>query len=213
MGYLGEQAAPHRGQRLSKLDYGRFLAASLAHLLIHQQDAVGLVTFDTGLRRYIPARSRPSHLRVILQELHGTGAGGESALAPVFHDIAERIHRRSMVVIISDLFDEPERIINALHHFRYRKHEVLVLHVMAEEELTFPFEGQIAFRDLERPDYELRLDPKAVRAEYLDQVRRFLHTIGTACGRMDIDYVPLSTGRSFDAALARYLAQRKSRAR
>lgn len=213
MGYAGTRAAQRDGLPLSKFDYGRYLAASLAHLMLHQQDAVGLVTFDVEMRRYIPARSRISHLRSILEELHDTMPGSETALAPVFHDIAERIHRRGLVIIISDLLDDPEEIVKALHHFRYRKHEVIVLHVMAEEELTFPFEGQILFRDLERSSRRVQFDVRAIRAQYLDEVRQFIRQIQLGCGQMSIDYVPLSTGLSFDAALAQYLAHRRGMAR
>jgi len=212
MGYTGAKAARHDGRRLSKFEYGRLLAASLAHLMIHQQDAVGLVTFDTQIRRYIPARSRVSHLRIILSELSRTAPGAETALAPIFHDIAERAHRRGLIVLISDLFDEPDEILTALHHFRYRKHEVLLLHVLAEEELTFPFDNASIFHDLEPPGRRVRVDGRALRAEYLQQVRRFLRRIEMACGQMNIDYVPLSTRRDFDVALAHYLAARKSRA-
>jgi len=211
MRYTGQQAARHDGRLLSKFEYAQFLAASLAHLMVHQQDAVGCVTFDTRVRRYIPSRARVSHLRVILQELADTRPGGETALAPIFHDIAERAHRRGLIIIISDLFDDAEEILNALHHFRYRKHEVLVLHVMAEEELTFPFDRWSQFRDLEFDARRVQLDPRSVRAEYLDRVRRFVRRLETGCGEMDVDYVPLSTKRSFDVALAHYLANRKGR--
>ncbi len=211
MRYVGREAARHDGHRLSKFAYGRFLAASLAHLMINQQDAVGLVTFDTAVRRYIPSRSRVSHLRTILEELVRTEPGAESALAPVFHDIAERAHRRGLIVIISDLFDDPKEILNALHHFRYRKHEVLVLHVMAEEEITFPFDRWSQFRDLELESRRVQLDPRSVRSEYLRRVREFIREIEYGCGRMDVDYVQLSTRRSFAIALAHYLAGRKMR--
>jgi len=211
MRYTGQEAARHDGRRLSKFEYGRYLAASLAHLMINQQDAVGVVTFDTEVRRYIPSRSRISHLRVCLEELAGAEPGGESDLAPVFHDIAERIHRRGLVVVISDLFDDPREILNALHHFRYRKHEVLVLHVMAEEELTFPFDRWSQFRDLELPTRRVQLDPRSVRASYLEHVSDFIKEIRAGCGRMDVDYVQLSTKRSFAVALAHYLASRRMR--
>ncbi len=213
MRYVGQQAAKHDGRPLSKFQYGQYLAASLAHLMIHQQDAVGLVTFDTKVRRYIPSRARVSHLRGILQELSQTEPGEETALAPIFHDIAERAHRRGMIVVISDLFDNPDEILSAFHHFRYRKHEVLVLHVMAEEELTFPFDRWSQFHDLEVDSRRIQLDPRAVRAEYLDRVRQFIHKIEVGCGQMDVDYVPLSTKRSFDVALAHYLANRRGRTR
>src|ERR1035437_225332 len=117
MAYTGKLAAKHGGKAVSKFVYGQYLSASLAHLMIHQQDAVGLATFDTQVRRYIPSRSRVSHLRAILEELAGTVAGSETNLSPILHDLAERVHRRGLVVIISDLFDDPEAVLNALHHF------------------------------------------------------------------------------------------------
>jgi uncharacterized protein (DUF58 family) len=213
MRYAGTQAAQHNGRPLSKFEYAQFLAATLTHLMIHQQDAVGLVTFDTKIRRYIPTRSRASHLRVILQELAQTEPGGETAPAPIFHDIAERAHRRGMIIIISDLFDDPEEIMSALHHFRYRKHEIMVLHVMAEEELTFPFEKWSLFRDLELDSRRIQLDPRSIRSEYLSRVNAFIKRLEQGCGQMDVDYVPLSTKRSFDEALAHYLATRRSKAK
>ncbi len=213
MAYRGDLAAEHNCERLSKFQYAQYLAATLAHLMINQQDAVGLATFDTHVRRYIPARSRASHLRVILRELAGASPGEESSLAPVFHDLADRIHRRGLVVIISDLFDESGEILKALHHFRYRKHEVLLLHVMAEEELTFPFDRWSLFRNLERSAHQLRLDPLAVKSEYLHRVQKFIRRLEIGCGQMDIDYVQLSTKNSFELALAHYLAHRMSRAK
>lgn len=211
MRYAGERGARQDGRVLSKFEYGQFLAASLAHLMIHQQDAVGLVTFDRAVKRYIPARSRASHLQTLLRELAAVEPGQDTALATVFHDIAERIHRRGLVVVISDLFDDAEALLQALHHFRYRKHEVLVLHVLAEEELSFPFESWSVFHDLEHSNREVMLDPRAVRAEYLAQIRRFLEQIETGCGQMNVDYVAMPTGRSFDQALAAYLANRRGR--
>ena len=213
MGYGGRLAARHRGKSLNKFQYGQYLAAALAYLMINQQDAVGLATFDTAVRRYIPARSRGSHLRVILQELAGTSPGAESSLAEIFHDLAERVHRRGLIIIISDLFDRIADILNALHHFRYRKHEVLLLHVMAEEELTFPFDRWSVFRDLELSGHQLQLDPLAVKSEYLARVRQFIRRLEIGCGQMDIDYVQLSTKNGFELALAHYLAHRMSRGR
>ena len=209
MRYRGDLAAKADGRMLSKFDYARLLAASLAHLMIHQQDAVGLATFDTRIRRHIPPRSRPGHLRVLLGELCDAQCGRETAIAPILHDIAERSRRRGLMVLISDLLDDPEEILQALHHFRYRRHEVIVLHVMAEEELTFPFERQSEFRDLERPSGRAQVDPRAIRAEYLDQVRRHVGLIEQGCGRMKVDYVGLSTRYDFDEALSRYLAKRR----
>jgi len=210
MKYTGDSAARRHGARLSKFEYGQFLAASLAHLMIHQQDAVGLVTFDTAIRRYIPPRSRSSHLRSILEELDATTPGEETSLPPIFHDIAERIHRRGLIIIISDLFDDPDEMVKALHHFRYRKHEVIVLHIMAEEEFSFPFDRWSLFRDLEVAGQKVQLDPRSIRAAYLDEIQRFVGGIERGCGQMNIDYVPMTTRRDFDVALVTYLARRRS---
>ena len=211
MAYTGALASSRRGRRLSKFDYGRYLAASLLHLMIHQQDAVGMVTFDTAVRRYLPSRGRASHLRILLEELHNTEPGGETAIAPILHDIAERIKRRGLVIIISDLFDDPAEILKALHHFRFRKHEVILLHVMADEELSFPFEKWSRFEDLEISANSLELDPKAIRAAYLDEVQGFVSAIREGCGEMRVEYVPLNTNKDFDVALLDYLAGRMRR--
>jgi hypothetical protein len=152
-------------------------------------------------------------MRAILEDLHGTEPGGETAPAPILHDVAERIHRRSMVIVISDLFGDAAELVRALHHFRYRKHEVIVLHVMAEEERSFPFEGQMEFRDLEASFQDLQLDARSIRAEYLDELRQFVDTIEEGCGRMRADYVPVSTAEPFDDALARCLVNRRMPAR
>ena len=211
MSYTGSKAARIDGRPLSKFAYAQHLAACLAYMLIHQQDAVGLVTFDDRIRRYIPARSRTSHLTVVLGELARTESLAETAIAPIFHDIAERVHRRGLVIVISDLFDDPDDLLQALHHFRFRKHEVMLLHVMAEEELTFPFSATSMFEDLELPENQLQLDPRAIRAEYLDRVRAHIDTLEKGCGQMAVDYVPMSTATPFDEALANYLAARRGR--
>lgn len=209
MKYTGDESALHQNRRLSKFEYAQYLAASLTHLMINQQDAVGLVTFDTEIRRYLPARSRTNYLRTLLEEISNTHAGDETSIAPIFHDIAERVHRRGLIIIISDLFDDPHEMLKALHHFRFRKHEVVVFHVMAEEELTFPFEKWSLFRDMENVENKIELDPRSVRAAYLDEVRTFVSTIEKGCGQMTIDYVPVSTKRPFDVALTSYLAHRR----
>lgn len=211
MGYTGGRASSRGGRQLSKFNYGRYLAATLLHLMIHQQDAVGLVTFDTVVRRHLPARGRASHLRVLLEELHNTEPGGETSIAPILHEVAERIKRRGLVIIISDLFDDPVEILKALHHFRFRKHEVLLMHVMADEELTFPFDKWSLFEDLETPASRLELDPRAVRAAYLDEVRAFVDAIRKGCGEMRAEYIPLNTINDFDQSLLEYLAGRMRR--
>ena len=208
MAYRGEQAAEQDGRRLSKFEYAQYIAAVLSYLLIGQQDAVGMVTFDSAIRSYIPARSRASQVRTILEQIDTTQPGNETALSDIFHDIAERIPRRGLVIILSDLFDNTENLLKALHHFRYRRHEVIVMHIMAEEELHFPFDSFTEFKDLESVR-QLEVDPKTIRASYLDRVRRFLADISAGCGEIRADYLPLSTKKPFDRALSDYLARRK----
>ena len=211
MSYTGDRAAAIDDQPVSKFDYARYLAASLTYLLVNQQDAVGLVTFDTEVRKYVPARSSARHIRVLLQEMDQVEPAEDTSLGPIFHDIAERVHRRGLVVIISDLFDDVEALTDALHHFRYRKHEVILLHVMADEELTFPFDRWSDFRDLEVAGVHEELDPLTVRAEYLQRVQEFINRVESECGQMEVDYVPMNTKVPFDVALAGFLATRQQR--
>lgn len=209
MAYAGDAAAARGGRPCSKFDYARHIAAMLGYLLIGQQDAAGLVTFDTKIRTYLPARARASQVRGILETLEKTEPGGETGLADIFHDIAERIPRRGLVVILSDLYDDPEALIKALHHFRYRRHEVLLFHIVAEEELTFPFDTFTKFRDLEQAGNLLPIDPRTIRATYLERMRGFLADIEAACGRMKIDYVRMNTRVPYDEALSAYLMKRR----
>lgn len=209
MSYAGDRAAQIDGKPVSKFDYARYLAASIAYLLVHQQDAVGLVSFDTEIKHQLPSRSNARHLRTLLTAIDGLEAGGETDMGPIFDDIAEQVHRRSLIVILSDLFGDVERLIQALHHFRFRRHEVMLLHVMADEELTFPFDSWSDFRDLETPGSHEQLDPATVRAEYLERVRNHVQRIETACGQLKIDYVPMNTRTPFDTALASFLASRR----
>ena len=210
MAYSGSLAAQIDDKPVSKFEYARYVAAALSYLLVNQQDAVGLVSFDTTITNYIPSRSNARHMRLLLNTLDDLQPGGETELAPIFDDIAERIHRRSLVIVISDLFGDLETLIKSLHHFRYRRHEVILMHVMAEEELTFPFDKWSNFRDLENPSVHEELDPRTVRADYLDRVREHTSRIEMACGQMEIDYVPMSTRVPFDVALSGFLATRRS---
>ena len=209
MEYTGSSAAKINGVALSKLSYAKHLAAALSYLYIKQGDAVGLATFDKELRSYVRAGSRPSQVRRILEELHTTKAGKDTDVGTVLHGVAERIPKRGLVVLISDFFDEPDKIIEALHHFDYRQHELVIFHLLAEEELTFPFKSFQRFRDLEGVQEMLRIDPQAVRAAYLEKMRDFVKRIDSACGKMRADYVPVNTKVSLRDTLLRYLGGRK----
>lgn len=208
MSYRGEAAAPVEGVVPSKFEYGRYLAAALAYLLVHQQDAVGLMTFDNRPRRYIPAAARTSQVRHVLEEMLRTEPGGESALSSVLHEVAERIHRGGVVFIISDLFDSVPALIKALHHFRHCRHEVVVFHVMADEELTFPFSNFTYFQSLEVQGRTIVVDPHTLKARYLERVESFVREVKRACGELNADYVPMNTAQSYEALLSGYLSRR-----
>jgi uncharacterized protein (DUF58 family) len=197
---------------VSKYDYACMTAAALAYLTLHQQDSVGFVTFDSQLRTFLKPSSQPSHLKEIVHFMN-RGCGGEkTSLGPIFHELAERIARRSIVVVLSDLFDEPASILAGLKHLRYRRHEVVALHVMDGYELDFPFQESTLFRGLEgMPD--LLTDPRALRDGYLEQVNGFVDELRRGCRNQNIDYVGLRTDSNLGVALSSYLAHRLARSR
>ena len=210
MAYAGGAASEFNGARLSKFDYARFLAAGMSYMLSGQQDAVGLALFDSSLRKYLPAKAQNSQVRHILELVDGAKCGGDTSIAPVFDEIAERIPSRGLVIIISDLFDpDTDALLRALHHFNHRGHEIVVLHTMADEELHFTFDGHMHFQDLES-DSRLMLDAKAIRAGYLEQVNQFLKKIGDGVRKMNADYVPINTKTPFEDVLTEYLSRRRS---
>ena len=192
----------------SKFDYAATLAASLTFLLQRQQDAVGLVTFDTQVRQNLPPRTHSRHLKLILQELAQVSLENATDTSAAFQQLAEQIRKRSLVILISDLLVDVPILLNTLNHFRYRRHEMIVFHVLHQDELTFPFQLNTRFRGLEN-ETEIMTQPRALRRSYLDAMGRFLKKIRAACTSSGIDYVQLSTADPLDAALARYLAFRQ----
>jgi uncharacterized protein (DUF58 family) len=196
-------------RRMSKLVYGSYLAASLAYLMAFQHDAVGLITYDTGVRDQVPPRQGPGHLRVLMEKLEQTNPGGETSLSTTFHQLAESIKRRALVVVISDLFDDPAKLVEALKHFRHKKHEVVVFHVLDPAELTFPFDDVTRIEDME-DRREVISDPRAFRKAYLEELAKFLETVRSGCQAAQIDYALAETGQPFDRFLGTYLARRQS---
>ena len=204
----GSMAYRGAADAISKFRYAQFVAACLCYLVLHQRDSTGLVTFDTAVRQYLLAKSHPTHLMRLLRALDETRPASESGVAPILHEVADRVPRRGMVVVVSDLFDRGEALIDALHHLRHRRHEVLLLQVMADDELTFPFRKWSLFENLERPGHRLRLDPALTRAQYLDNLNRHQKAIRDAAARLNVSHVLLNTSRPFDEALTAYLAAR-----
>lgn len=208
MKYTGEHAAEIDGVARSKFDYARYLTAALSYLYIKQGDGAGLVTFDSEVRHHLRPASRPSQVRRILDTLWETTPGTDTHVSGVLHEVAEKIPRRGLVVVVSDFFDDPKAMVEALHHFDFRQHELVLFHVLAEEELTFPFKNFQRFRDLEKVEPMLKIDPQAVRAAYLERLRGFVKTMEDAAGNLRADYVPVTTKTPLRETLIRYLGRR-----
>lgn len=214
MKYSGDQSVAVGGSKhISKFEYARYLAAALTYLLIRQQDAVGLVTFADGIKKYLRAAAKPSQIKLILEELRNTEPGADTHCADTFDEIAERIPSRGLVVVISDLFDDAEKIQKALHHFRWKNHELVVFHLMAEEELTFPFQKFDEFKCLEIAGRRVNIDPATIRASYLERVQEHLKAMEVACGQMEADYVPVNTKIPVEQTLYSYFTDRKAGSR
>src|SRR3954454_17888824 len=197
---------------VSKLQYAQFVAAALAYMVIQQQDSVGLATFDDTVRRYIKPAGQPTHLKELLHVMDITPAREKSDLGVVFHDLAERFKKRGVVAIFSDLFDEVPRVIAGLKHFRHRRHEVIVFHILDPAELEFPFRQTTLFKGMEGLP-EILTEPHALRRAYKAEIGAYLAEMRKGCQMINIDYVPLRTDHDLDGPLASYLASRSMRVR
>lgn len=202
---------------ISKLEYGAYLSASLHYLMIKQRDATGLITFDEKIHTIMSPKSTSSYLRRILVVLEQTASSDpeprRTSAGSVLSEVAERIGRRSLVVVITDLFEnvgEHDALLKALRHLRYRGHEVLVFHVLeSETERRFRFpDVPMVFRDMETGE-EISLQPAQIRANYEEAVRSFSERFRRRCLEYNIDFVELDTSESYDTALLAYLNRRK----
>jgi len=195
----------------SKLTYATRLAACLAYLMLSQQDSVGLVTFDTKVRRYIPPRAQTRHLQVLVNELEAARTGGETELAQVFHDLVPRLQRRGLVVVLSDCFGDVQGILSALAHLRHARHEIVIFQIWDRDELEFPFKSWTRFDCLEVDDKRHLVDPNHLRESYLANLETFRGELKQGCHRNRIDLVPMVTDQPYAEALAHYLTLRMRR--
>ncbi len=195
---------------LTKLQYGACLAAALAWLVIGQRDAVGLITFDERIRLRMPARARPSHLHQILITLDQLRASSRSNVAKPLEQLADALDKRGMVVLVSDLLDEPADVVRGLKFLRARGMDVVVFHLLDQAELTFPFEQPMTFRDMESAEEVLAV-PAAVRDHYLQELDRLKTQYADELRAAGIDYTLVSTATPLDAALLSYLHARQRR--
>ncbi|MDH3584561.1 MAG: DUF58 domain-containing protein [Phycisphaerae bacterium] len=199
----------YEGSGVSKHHYATRLAASLGYLMLQQQDSVGLVTFDTKVRKYLPPRGRPAHLSNIIDTLDASGTGGETELGSVFHDLVPKIHRRGLVIIISDCFGDVAQMMRALAHLRHARHDILIFQIWDPDELEFPFRNWTRFDSLELSDHRLMIDPVHLRNAYMDNLEKYRAELKQGCHRHRIDLVPMTTAQPYAEALAYYLALRK----
>ncbi|MBN2450337.1 MAG: DUF58 domain-containing protein [Lentisphaeria bacterium] len=191
----------------SKLEYGCRLAACLAYFMNGQRDPTGLAVFDTGIRTMLPPSLRQAHLQRLLTELDQTVPGGETNVAAPLHSLAESLRRRGMIILISDLLDDTDAVLSALQHFRFLGHDVLVLQVMDNAELTFRFTSMTEFSDLETGATVL-VSAEGMRTTYLEELGRFLRFYEKGCAAIRADYKLFDTATPLEIALSEYLYRR-----
>lgn len=202
----------YRGTKgIQKFDYARKLAASIAYLLMSQQDAVGLVTFDSKLREFIPNRTRITHLHHLLDAMVKTKPGKETGLANVIESLAMRLKRRGLVILISDLFDDAPALLRAIGVLRRKGHEILVFQLWDRDELEFPFGTWSRFENLENDEDFLLLDPAVVRQRYMTVLEDWRKAMSEGLRKHEVDVVPMVTDEPHTEALRKYLALRLRR--
>ncbi len=197
-------------QELSKFDYGVCLAAALCYLMIHQQDPVGLVTFDTKIRDSLPPRSRRSQLGALLALLANLKPTGQTAIAHCMQQLGAMLHHRSLVMLFSDLLEDPDEVMKSLQMLRHGGHDVILFHILDAAEVQFPFSGMIEFEEPESNE-TLRVDADSFKSDYLEELADFRENYRETCFQSRIDYVPLDTSMQFDKALMEYLVSRRAR--
>ena len=193
---------------VTKLEYASYLAGALAYLMNRQRDAVGLLTFDDRIRELMPTSARPGHLRSLLVTLERLQLGERTDVSKPLGDLVQAISKRGLVVLISDLLDDPEKVIDGLKHFRYRGTDVIVFQVLDPHELSFPFEQAARFRDLETQD-EVVAVPGSVRESYKARINALVEQYRTVLGQNGIDYCLLETSQPLETGLLSYLQTRR----
>jgi uncharacterized protein (DUF58 family) len=200
-----------QGAALSKGEYASSVAAALGWLVIQQQDAVGLATFDSQIRTLLRPSGSPSHLEQVLHVMESAAAGKKTAAGPIFHELAERLTKRGVVVVLSDFFDDVNSLVAGLKHFRHRRHDVVLFHVLDPAEIDFNLAGPTQFKGLEEFP-AVQADPSVIRRAYLKEFAAFQQSLQQACRTQQIDYVLMRTDQPVDVALTSFLAARRRRA-
>lgn len=193
---------------VTKLEYASYIAGSLIYLMLKQRDAVGLCVMDDEIRTYLPPSSRSTYLKILLERMEDITPGGNTNLSSNFHDLAERIHRRGLIIILSDLLEDPEKVIKGLKHFRHKEHEIVVFHILDPLELSFDFPDEASFTDMESGE-RIDVDPLHIRKDYKIKMKSFLDTYKKGCRKNNIDYYQLTTSTNLAKALENFLIKRK----
>ena len=198
----------YRSKNISKLEYASYLTAALSYLMLNQKDGIGLILFDKKIQSFIPPRSTSNHLNTIFSQLDQINPGEDTQLGNVLHEMADRIKKRGLVILISDLFDDFDAIIGGLKHFRYNKQEVIVFHILDRQELDFNFNTRTRFKDMETGEL-VTTEPWQIRNSYKDLMLKFQDKYRKQCRKRLIDYIPLFTDHDLDIALSQYLRKRE----
>ena len=194
-------------ESLTKLAYAQTAAASLAWLVLHQRDAVGLITCDTQVRANVRPSTTPAHLKQMIAAMEGSDSHEQTAIEQVLHDVAERLHRRTLVIVISDFLDDVDSIIAGLRHLRHKQHEVRLLQVLDPAEVDFPFDQPMLFKGLEQLS-DIVADGHAFRAAYLEEFSRYQRQLATQCRGLQVDYLLVRTDQPVERALSQLCAVR-----
>ena len=193
---------------VTKLQYAKFLAASLAYLLNRQQDAVGIVAFDQKIHTHVPARNRTGHMRTIFGNLSLLEPGGETRLAESLHQLAEILTRRGIVVMISDFYDQPDRLQEAFQHLRFKGHDLIAFHVLDQNELDFEFTDAVLLLEDAETQEQMPVLPDVVMSGYRERMRRHVEEMRRCAAANHVDYEVLTTKQPLDFALAAFLSRR-----
>ncbi|MFQ6678363.1 MAG: DUF58 domain-containing protein [Fidelibacterota bacterium] len=202
------QSMSYKSGVITKLDYASYLSAALSYLMLNQRDGVGLILFDEKIKKFIPPRSTPSHLNTILKNLEKPEGGSDTKIGSVLHTMAERIKKRGMVILISDLIDNQDDILKGLKHFRHNKQEVILFHILDRMELDFDFNVRTRFKDMESGE-TLTTEPWQIKSDYKELIMSIQQSYRKRCREQLIDYVPLFTDQNLDIALNGFLNKRQ----
>ncbi|MAX30514.1 MAG: DUF58 domain-containing protein [Candidatus Marinimicrobia bacterium] len=192
---------------LTKFEYSKSICAALSYLMIKQQDAVGLTTFDDKIKKVIKPKSKTSQLNLLLKTMHNSSTGGETNISNLLHGLAESINKKGLIILISDLLDDEHKVMESLRHFRYKGHEIIVFHIVDPKEKDLDFNQNMNFIDLES-NYNIIADSRLVKENYNKAFKKFSDYYKNECLRDKIDYNLVSTSESLDKTLLQYLIKR-----